>query len=509
MPLLQRLSDTFWGFLSPSATKVHTAKRKRMSDVNMDSPVESDARSLTGEQQYSLNNGSLSELLQRQTSLSPNSKMRFWRLASPEHSTISPVPRLGEKRKIDSFENATVEKRVGKSRKTVMYSWGQKSKMAEFDDEAREAVDLEGDTLMDTEGGHEGDMQDEATALPSREWEQMDEGETTLNNQYDESFSNDEFEDAVDEDDEQDELQNNESTVKAALNVLPPSPTQLFDLSDTWASDIQPLYLHIKNRGREPLLPRSWNLDFKYLPDGLFLPKQVSSSLAPIRALNQSYQTNFSADFRAKRALQRLFDMPGRARDKMIANLSPETLVCRHVEESLSWALLDAGLGPKTLGLVVVQTSKGIQNYAELETVLRRKLAAQAKKWRAAFLSSVAAGRVSPSTGQSLPMPSMYAVVVSRATVAVMAYTSPSLTINSHLHDDISTDADDQVAGHRVEVRNMVMFDLSLAAYDVWNAFTLAILACHVRGKLCEIVKGGVDAGQNIGIKSGEKDDDF
>jgi len=482
----------------------------RMSDINMDSPIESDDRSPITEQQPSIIKGSLSDLLQRQSSLSPGSKMRFWRLASPEQSTISPVPRFGEKRKIDSSDNATEEKRVGKSRKTMRYPWGRKDKMAEFADEAHEAVDLEGDTLMDIDGGDEGDVHNEAaTALPSREWEQIDEGETTLINQYGESAADDDdFESAIDQD-EQIELQNDESAVKAALKVLPPSPTQLSDPTSTWAPDVEPLYLHIKNRGREPLLPRTWNLDFKYLPDGLFLPKPVSNSLAPIRALNQSYQANFSADFRAKRALQRLFDMPGRARDKMTADLSPETLVCRYVEECLSWALLDAGLGPKTLGLVVVQTSKGIKNYDELELVLRRKLAAQAKKWRAAFSTSVAAGRGSACIGQSLPMPSMYAVVVSRAMVAVMAYTPPSLTINRGLHDgDASRDADDEVAGRKVEVRNMVMFDLGLAAYDVWNAFTLAILGCHVREKLCEIVRGGVDAGQNVGIETRKADDD-
>lgn len=479
-----------------------------MSDVNMDSPVESVTRSLTGKQHSSVNNGTLSDLLQRQTSLSPDGKMRFWRLASPQ-STISPLPRFGEKRKVDSFEGASKEERVGKVRKTVDYSWGQKSKMAEFADEAREVVDLEGDTLMDIDGGHEGDVQDEATALPSREWEPMDEGDTTLINQHDESISDDEFEDAVNQDDEQNELQNNESTVKVALDVLPPSPIDLSDPTTTWASDIQPLYLHIKNRGREPLLPRSWNLDFRYLPDGLFLPRAVANSLAPIRALDQSYQANFSADFRAKRALQRLFDMPGRARDKMTANLSPETLVCRHVEECLSWALLDAGLGAKTLGLVVVQNSKGIKNYEELKLVLRHKLAAQAKKWRAAFLASIATGRVSACAGESFDMPSMYAVVVSRATVAVMAYSPPPLTIDDGLQDnDVSSDADHSVAGHKVEVRTMVMFDLSLAAYDVWNAFTLAILACHVREKLCEIVRGGVDAGQNVGIENRKMDDD-
>ena len=504
MPLLKRLSDTFWGYLSPSATKTHPLKRKNMDDVNMNSPTESDDHSIITEQRP-VSSRSLSHLLQRQRSLSPDSKMRFWRLAPPEHPKILSGPRIGEKRKVDKFDNLSQEKtRDRKARKTMDYAWNRKGKTADLEDEAHELVDLEGDTLMVIDGGHEGDVQSKIVdALPSREWDQMDEGDTTLINNDDISGSEDDFEDALDQD-------NDESADKVAFNVLPPSPTQTPNSSNTWSSDVQPLYLHIKNRGREPLLPRTWNLDFKYLPDGLFLPKPFPDTLAPIRPLNQSYQSNFSADFRAKRALQRLFDMPGRARDKLTSNLSPETLICRHVEECLSWGLLDAGLGPKTLDLVNVQTSKGIKNYEELQRVLKRKMATMAKKWRSAYLNSAATGRVKTHPGQQITMPSVYAVVVSRTTVAVMTHSPPALTINRTLSDDdAAMDAEDEVAGSRVEIKTMVMFDLSLTAYDVWNAFTLAILSCHVRDILLEIVRGGVDAGQNVAVKVRKLDEDL
>lgn len=403
MPILKRLSDALWGYVSP---------RKKIDDITP----------------HSLSSQSSIDKLRSRRSMSPASRVDSWRVSTPPSARTEKKWRssAGQKR-------AREEYTPGTSRKKLKITSPE--------------TELEGDTLLDidNDGTHStrsniqvGGSSDVKIA---RLWKDEDEADETL----------------LDLDD----AASAQSAKKSALASSDAS-SEYNDpdmISSNWPADVVALVTHLRNRGREPLFPSHWALDFRYLPDGLFYPSQNSNAI--IKALS-------IREFRATKALTDLIQLGPRTRDKVKMRLHPEGLLARSVSTYLRWAFEDAGLLPwDAPDLLAIQTGHARVPVATLQAGLQAQMAALEKTWRHCI-----ARATGMSSAASVRVPTVYGVIISHTLVGIAAY-NPSY---------------DGKEG----IRTVGVFDFGLRNYDVWNSFALAILVMHIRNVVLSLRKKGM-----------------
>jgi hypothetical protein len=145
----------------------------------------------------------------------------------------------------------------------------------------------------------------------------------------------------------------------------------------------------------------------------------------------------------------------------------------------MRWVFTDALLTkyPSTgIPIHVIVSHKTYQSKAETVTRLHEKMHGLADEWRE--LSSVhksvedspSASKLPtpPTTPENLELPILTGILIVHSLVAIV-------TLDPN--DGMSTEP----AAGQGNVRQLILIDMGHAAYDVWNAFALAIVGMHLR----------------------------
>ncbi|KAK5165411.1 uncharacterized protein LTR77_008940 [Saxophila tyrrhenica] len=394
----------------------------------------------------------------RQTkSMSPIERVDCWRA----QSTLSGSSKAGRKRKTPMTPSAA----SGHQRKALKVE--QKDSEDDYDeDESAMRIQLGQEEYSADEADSE-DVELEAASEDDVEHDD-DEVEAESNIHLDRSSTPADHESYYDED-----VQGDTSLLVSEHDYTSPhrkkiiSPAQeAFDrgiseqeLRDQgWDDDHIALVQKIAMRGYEPLLPNYYKFEWPWMPDALFAADD-DAILCPQR-------TKFS---RGSKALECLFELGGRVRDRLIlpnTNITPELQTKKMMKEYMKWATTDSGLDPQTaIPLLTLQCRPSSTPAAELQERARAKLAALAARYRAAFAikPSIESSPSSISTKSQIlshPLPTLYAIIASGTLVALVAYNP---------------------ADAEPDVKSIAFFQMADKAYDVWNALALAIVVCHMR----------------------------
>lgn len=239
-----------------------------------------------------------------------------------------------------------------------------------------------------------------------------------------------------------------------------------------WDDDHITLVQKLAMRGFEPLLPQYWNIDFRFLPDGLF----SQDDNAFISCLHLRHN-------RGVKALERLLELGGRVRDQLQSHTSktPEQQVRIMLKEYLKWSDADAGLDKKTaIPILAIETKPANTEASILQANAKRKLTKLANRYREAFKVSQSienSPRSHASTTLSYPIPTLYAIIASHTLIALVAY---------------RPDEEPEP-----QIKSVAFFDMKDRDYDVWNALAVAIIVCHVRNVQLRVAE---DTG--LGVKN-------
>lgn len=232
-----------------------------------------------------------------------------------------------------------------------------------------------------------------------------------------------------------------------------------------WSEDAVFLFQKLGLRGFEPLLPYGWFDDFKMLPADLFTHNMDKAFIKPI-----------GDDYRAQRALERLFALGGRVRDAVLqrAIRTPEMRIHKAIRNYNTWALTDARveiLGYQLPLFEIVACRKNVSP-KKAEARMIRRLDRLAEQWRAAFRerrlqdAELDSGNTTHNFNEGPDIPTLYGVV---ACHTVMAFVSYDVNAATPL------------------LRTVAMFDLGQEGYDVWNSLAIAIFVIHCRNRLIQL----------------------
>lgn len=230
-------------------------------------------------------------------------------------------------------------------------------------------------------------------------------------------------------------------------------------LDNNWPHDCANLIQKLHQRGYEPLFPPHWQMDFKFLPDELFDPRDLHTWFNAAKR---------AQDFHATKALHRLLQLGPRIRDKVVCRLRPDKLVKKEIETYLHWARRDADIPVLQDDILVIETGPADADINTLEQNLLNRLLARYTYFR-----------------ELLPpdqyVPTLFGVIVSHTLVGIVSYRPPW-----------QTDLDDAVTpskrwfrattpGARGSLRSVGVFDFGQQGYDVWNAIALGMLVIQCR----------------------------
>ena len=222
-----------------------------------------------------------------------------------------------------------------------------------------------------------------------------------------------------------------------------------------WDDDYIVLVQKIAMRGYEPILSRFSKFTWRFMPDSLFAEGD-DAFLGSLRG----------ATFRNEKALERLFELGGRVRDRIVleSKFTPERQTRKMVKEYMKWVEKDSGLDHKTaIPLLVIEDGPVAVEPKDLQANARRKLQKVAARYRAAFRvnHSIEGSPVSrTSTVLAYPVPTLYAIIASGTGIALCAYRP-----------------DDDEPG----VKMFAFLNMKDKAYDIWNSIAVAIIVCHAR----------------------------
>jgi len=250
-----------------------------------------------------------------------------------------------------------------------------------------------------------------------------------------------------------------------------------------WDDDHITLVQHIAMRGFEPLLPKHWKFDYRFMPDALF-EQDDDAFISSVRGDH----------YRGVMALEKLFELGARTRDRVLLDgrVTPEEQVRRQLTAYMKWAEADAGLDTRTaIPLITLEMKPSGTPAAELQENARCKLARLAARYTEAFRvrQSIENSPTTDSTSTKLsyPVPTLYAFIASHTVVALAAYR----------HDDPER-----------KVKPVAFFDMKDKDHDVWNALALAIVVCHARNVQVRIAEEtGVGVKQHDAPREEPEDD--
>jgi len=440
MPFFNRVSETFWSYVSPRKIDTHSNTLKTAPPVVKQ-------RALT------IRRTSLKNLKRTRKSMSPYERVDSWRAttsSSPSNNKRVVTPdRNGDgsrkMRKLDDGKAYRAEE--------VMYEHQE-----EEDDDEESTSD---EVMRDDEGLSSMFSAVHVDGSPTPQ---------DFLNEYDSEVDVDVTEVLDDGDYHMTPNRRKLATLPQDESAFGVGSQELRDAG--WDDDYITLVQRIKLRGREPLMPQRWQFSFRSMPDALF----ASTNNAFVSSARMEH-------FRAEKALEKLFDLGGLVRDSLIPSTptSPHRQIRQSIEAYQKWAALDSDLDLDTvIPVLTLVVRPGNAPASELHEIANHKLANTATRYRKAFrvLQSTEASPASKASSQySYPIPTLYAIVASHALIAVMAYRP----------EDPTPDA-----------KPIAFFDMSLSDYDVWNSLALAITICHARNVQMRIAE---DTGLGVKVR--------
>ncbi|RMY70988.1 hypothetical protein D0864_10756 [Hortaea werneckii] len=482
--MFKRVSDSFWAYVSP----VKDNKPDTANETPQTAPANIKAASTKTRK------GSLDQIVRQSRSMSPIARMHSWHLG-PSSSGIG-MKRKGIFGEIQDQAQKRGKMAYGLDDSDDAMESGEES-MNDYDEEmdtdprynnfyvGEEPAALDEDS-EDVGYGAEGEDYDipDADALA----EDMSNIRMRMSpDDYDDSDAGEEnsvgyveSEDAdaedSEEDDDEDEPEDTtlvvseeeyarehsrskKISVPAELSNRGVSSEEL--AAAGWSEEHIFLVQRIAMRGFEPLLPQYYFMDFRYLPDALFVQDDDKE-----RAFISGIK---GPTFHGIKALEKLFTLGGYVRDmtQFRCNTTPEMQFKRHLQDFIKWTDRDSGLDTKTtippLTLVVQNSDTPI---SVLQETARRKMAKLHSRYYAAFsahqtIEDSSPSSTSTSTKLHRPIPQIYALMASWTVIALVAY-----------RPDLEEDQQAKVVSHH---------NFDDKDYDVWNSLALAIVVCHVR----------------------------
>lgn len=463
MSLLKRLSDGFWSYVSPhKSTATNTTpktvpRRKQTKAKGSRRP-------------------SLQDIIRDDTSMDPIDRVDSWR----DRSTSTVSKQRGRKRKYPSTPSTSNGRGRPKKAKMVV-----QDDMAYIDEEEQDQ-----DIIMQYEEDDE-DASELSTAMSNIRVDRSPSSPYSKGYEYLDSDIEVDTTQVVSE-----EEYHRESPPAGRRKLISPTTEHFKRGVDTselrahgWGDDHITLMQRLSLRGFEPLLPAYWKFDYSFMPDALF------------STTDDAFVSSVRGDqFRAIAAFEKLLEMGGRVRDRLILQgpTGPEQQSCRQVRAFMRWAEADAQLDPRTaIPIMVLENAPADTPATVLQENARKKCAKLAKRWHDALRvtqsiefaptsSKSKKSRKSTASTQTqlaYPIPTLYAIIASHTLVALTAY-NPA--------DSVVEDASEP------QIKSAAFFDMKDSAYDVWNALAIAIIVCHVRNvqaRLAEQTGVGVRAG--------------
>ncbi|KAJ6258957.1 hypothetical protein Dda_5852 [Drechslerella dactyloides] len=238
-----------------------------------------------------------------------------------------------------------------------------------------------------------------------------------------------------------------------------------------WTSSEIALFKRLRRRGREPLLPAPWRLDFTTFPEPLYAPVGEQSFICALTP---------SMEFRGSQALQRLVNIGGYVRDRTEINPSApvEPLIYQEIKNFLAWAEKDAEISISSILTVTFNRSKkGNSKTASERTQRKMKALAEEmrKRPRRAFTPATENDDDAPRTPTAV-----YGITVYNCVAA----------ISSLSWENEETD-----------VKTLLVLDWTDVGLDIWNAMAIAILIVTCRNDI-------LDSDEEAGLKYIQRDDD-
>ncbi|KAI7481374.1 hypothetical protein KC357_g3807 [Hortaea werneckii] len=481
--MFKRVSDSFWAYVSP----VKDNKPDTANETPQGAPSKTKGASTRTRK------GSLDEIVRQSRSMSPIARVDSWQLG-PSSSGV------GVKRKGIFGEIQDRTQKRGK----MAYGLDESDDAMESGEESTEDGDEEmdeslNDELQDGEEpaeldegseevGYGAEIEDydipDADALAEdmsnirmrMSPDDDDDDDSNAENSVGYVESEDDDAEGGEEDDDEDEPEDTTLVVSEeeyarehsrSKKVSVPAELSNRGVSSEelsaagWSEEHIFLVQRIAMRGFEPLLPQYYYMDFRYLPDALFVQDDDKE-----RAFISGVK---GPTFHGIKALEKLFTLGGYVRDmtQFRCNTTPEMQFKRHLQDFIKWTDRDSGLDTKTtippLTLVMQNSDTPI---SVLQETARRKMAKIHARSHRAFsahqtIENSSPSSTSTSTKLHQPIPQIYALMASWTVIALVAY-----------RPDLEEDQQVKVVSHH---------NFDDKDYDVWNSLALAIVMCHVR----------------------------
>ncbi|KAK6539791.1 hypothetical protein TWF694_009983 [Orbilia ellipsospora] len=228
-----------------------------------------------------------------------------------------------------------------------------------------------------------------------------------------------------------------------------------------WDQSEISLFRRLRRRGREPLLPAPWRLDFATFPEALYSPVGERSFICALTP---------SMEFRGSQALHRLVNVGGQVRDRTEINPSApvEPLIYQEIKNFLSWAEKDADISISSILTVNYSRKKASSKTASERTERKMRVLASDLSTKNKEVSVKATLQVSVSKDdvESPRTPTVvYGVTVYNCVAAISSLGCENTGAN---------------------VKTLAVLDWTDIGLDIWNAIAVAILIISCRNDILD-----------------------
>ncbi|KAK6363828.1 hypothetical protein TWF730_001235 [Orbilia blumenaviensis] len=236
-----------------------------------------------------------------------------------------------------------------------------------------------------------------------------------------------------------------------------------------WAASEVALFRRLRRRGREPLLPAPWRLDFSTFPEALYALVGEQSFIC---ALTPSA----SMEFRGSQALQRLVNVGGQVRDRTEINPSApvEPLIFQEIKNFLTWAEKDGDISLSSILTINYNRSKNGNSKATSEKT-ERKMKSMASELRTRYQHQHPPREILPPSNSAggAEGPRQLAVIY-------------GITVYNCVAALSSLGCDNPEA----DVKTHVILDWTDVGLDIWNAIAVAIFIVSCRNDVLDSDEG-------------------
>ncbi|KAL9609408.1 MAG: hypothetical protein Q9167_005832 [Letrouitia subvulpina] len=247
----------------------------------------------------------------------------------------------------------------------------------------------------------------------------------------------------------------------------------------TWSEAEVWLFHKINRRGFEPLLPEIWAHEFRTLPKNIFSDDDLEvfikthkgneyNGKLPPNLLSMCLSTNTFGLSSASVALQSLFDLPGRVRDRVARELSPEEPLRRELLAYYKWTIKDAELARTPhIPVVAIGTAAEHESVASIVGRVTDQLHELGRQYNQLFYSHTDEDGVQQFKHE---LPTLYGIVITYTVVSFVTY---------------------DARFPEKQVQSMGTYDFSQTGGTVWHALAVSIYLIKARNYLVELDEAG------------------